>query len=149
MQHSVETLTASLLCVFPREKLWDLYTNYPGLAFDVTWLAAREEKLLDEHLLNVGRRSAIERMAFILLHLYQRAEAVGLAKNNKAQFPLTQQHIADTLGLSLVHTNKTLRRLYAMELIRWQDRTLEIIDKDRLTKLALYEGSGRELRPLI
>jgi CRP/FNR family transcriptional regulator len=149
MEHSVETLTVSVLCVFSRDKLWDLYTKYPSLAFDVTWLAAREEKLLDEHLLNVGRRSAIERMAFILLHLYQRAEAVGLAKDNKVQFPLTQQHIADTLGLSLVHTNKTLRRLDAMQLIRWQDRTLEIIDKDRLAKMALYESSEREVRPLI
>jgi CRP/FNR family transcriptional regulator, anaerobic regulatory protein len=149
MEHSVETLTVSVLCVFPREKLWDLYTNYPGLSFDVTWLAAREEKLLDEHLLNVGRRSAIERMAFILLHLYQRAEEVGLAKNNQMQFPLTQQHVADTLGMSLVHTNKTLRRLYAMELIRWQDKTLEITDREGLNKLALYENIGRKVRPLI
>src|SRR5712691_11251602 len=49
MQHSVEALTDMLLCVFPREKLWDLYRNHPTLAFDVTWLAAREEQILDEH----------------------------------------------------------------------------------------------------
>ena len=55
--NSVEALSDVVLCVFPREKLWDLYTRYPTLAFDVTWLAAREEQILDEHLLSVGRRT--------------------------------------------------------------------------------------------
>ena len=67
MQHSVEALTDVMLCVFPREKLWDLYSNHPTLAFDVTWIAAREEQMLDEGLLNVGRRTAMERLAYLLL----------------------------------------------------------------------------------
>src|SRR6476660_6513291 len=78
MQHSVEALTDIVLCVFPREKLWDLYVGFPTLAFDVTWLAAREEQVLDEHLLSVGRRSALERLAYLLLALFQRAEQIGL-----------------------------------------------------------------------
>jgi len=149
MQHSVEVLTQAVLCVFPRDKLWDLYSHYPSLAFDITWLAAREEQLLDEHLLSVGRRSALERMAFILLHLYQRAEEVDLAKHGKVVFPFTQQHIADTLGMSLVHANKTLRRLYGMKLLRWQDRTFEILDWDKLVDLAVYDRGDKSPRPLI
>jgi CRP-like cAMP-binding protein len=149
MQHSVEVLTQAMLCVFPRDKLWDLYSHYPGLAFDITWLAAREEQLLDEQLLSVGRRSAIERVAFILLHLYQRAEEVGLAKDRKVVFPFTQQHIADTLGMSLVHTNKTLRRLYGMKLFSWRDRAFEILDWERLADLAVYDRGDKRPRPLI
>jgi len=149
MQHSVEVLTQSILCVFPRDKLWELYTRYPSLAFDITWLAAREEQLLDEHLLSVGRRSALERTAYILLHLYCRAEDVGLAKDRKVLFPFTQQHIADTLGMSLVHANKTLRRLYNMKVLRWQDRIFEILDWDRLAEIALYEVNDKKPRPLI
>ena len=149
MQHSVEVLGNSVLCVFPRDKLWDLYSRYPSLAFDITWLAAREEQLLDEHLLSVGRRSAQERTAFMLLHLYRRAEAVGLAKNHKVVFPFTQQHIADTLGMSLVHTNKTLRRLYNMKVVRWQGREFEILDWERLAQLAVYEETETRPRPLI
>jgi CRP/FNR family transcriptional regulator, anaerobic regulatory protein len=149
MQHSVETLTNCLLCIFPREKLWSLYTGYPALAFDITWIAAREEQLIDEHLLSVGRRSAIERMAFVLLHLYLRAEAVGVAKNNKVQFPFTQQHIADTLGLSLVHTNKTLRRLISAKVIRWQDKTFEIVDQKKLAEIAVYDFVDKQPRPFI
>jgi len=149
MQHSVEVLTQSVLCVFPRDKLWDLYSHYPGLAFDITWLAAREEQLLDEHLLSVGRRSALERVAFILLHLYQRAEEVGLAKDRKVVFPFTQQHIADTLGMSLVHANKTLRRLYGMKLLSWRERSFEILDWDKLAELAVYDRADKRQRPLI
>ncbi len=149
MQHSVEVLSNAVLCVFSRDKLWDLYSHYPSLAFDITWLAAREEQLLDEHLLSVGRRSAPERTAFILLHLYRRAEDVGLAKNHKVAFPFTQQHIADALGMSLVHTNKTLRRLHNMKLMRWQGREFEILDWKRLAQLAVYEESETKPRPLI
>jgi CRP/FNR family transcriptional regulator, anaerobic regulatory protein len=149
MQHSVEVLTQAVLCVFPRDKLWELYTRYPSLAFDITWLAAREEQLLDEHLLSVGRRSALERMAFILLHLYHRAEDVDLAKDRKVLFPFTQQHIADTLGMSLVHANKTLRRLYNMKVVRWQERTFEILDQDRLAEIAMFDASDKKPRPLI
>ena len=139
-----------MLCVFPREKLWDLYSNYPTLAFDVTWLAAREEQMLDEGLLSVGRRTAMERLAYLLLTLFQRAEEVGLTKGNSIQFPFTQQHVADTLGMSLVHTNKTLQRLTATKTMRWKERRFEILDREALAKIANYERpEPRARRPFI
>ena len=139
-----------MLCVFPREKLWDLYTNYPTLAFDITWIAAREEQMLDEGLLSVGRRTAMERLAYLLLTMFQRAEEVGLTKGNSIQFPFTQQHVADTLGMSLVHTNKTLQRLSATKTMRWKERRFEILDREALAKLANYEKpEPRARRPFI
>src|SRR3954451_9155084 len=150
MQHSVEALTDVMLCVFPREKLWDLYTNYPTLAFDITWIAAREEQLLDEGLTSVGRRTALERLAYLLLTLFQRAEELGLTKDNSIQFPFTQQHVADTLGMSLVHTNKTLQRLNATKAMRWKERRFDILDRDALARLANYERpDARMRRPFI
>jgi len=150
MEHSVEALTDLLLCVFPREKLWSLYTEFPSLAFDVTWLAAHEERVLDEHLLSVGRRTALERVAFLLLALFQRAEQLGLTKGNTIQFPFTQQHLADALGISLVHTNKTLHRLVATKTVRWKERTFELLDRDRLAEIANDQGAvQRSRRPFI
>jgi CRP-like cAMP-binding protein len=150
MQHSVEALTDVMLCVFPREKLWDLYTSYPTLAFDITWIAAREEQILDEGLTSVGRRTAMERLAYLLLTTFQRAEEVGLTKGNSIQFPFTQQHVADTLGLSLVHTNKTLQRLNATKAMCWKGRRFEILDRKALAKLASYERpEPRARRPFI
>jgi CRP/FNR family transcriptional regulator len=149
MQHSVEALTDMVLCAFPRERLWELYRNHPSLAFDLTWIASREEQFLDEYLLGVGRRKALERVAFVLLHLFLRAEQVGLTTRDKVQFPFTQQHLADALGMSLVHTNKTLRRLTASKAVRWKNRTFEILDRDALTAMAGYQMSDRQPRPFI
>jgi CRP/FNR family transcriptional regulator len=149
MEHSVEALTPLVLCVFPRAKLWDLYSKFPSLAFDITWLAAREEQLVDEHLVNLGRRSALERTAYLLLHLYVRADEAGLVKNGTIQFPFTQQHLADTLGMSLVHTNKTLKRLMASKAIRWKDRVFEMADRAALAQIAGDDVAPRQGRPFI
>jgi CRP-like cAMP-binding protein len=149
MEHSVEALTPLTLCVFPRSKLYDLYSRFPSLAFDITWLAAREEQLIDENLVNLGRRTALERTAYLLLHLFARAEESGLTKNGTIQFPFTQQHLADTLGMSLVHTNKTLRRLFATKAVRWKDRMFEMIDRAALAGIAGEDVVARPSRPFI
>jgi CRP-like cAMP-binding protein len=149
MEHSVEALTPLTLCVFPRQKMWDLYSRIPSLAFDVPWLAAREEQLIDEHLLSVGRRSALERTAYLLLHLYVRADEAGLVKDNAIQFPFTQQHLADTLGMSLVHTNKTLKRLMQSNAVRWKDRVFEMVDRAALVEIAGEDVRLRRPRPFI
>jgi CRP-like cAMP-binding protein len=149
MEHSVEALSPVVLCVFQRDGLADLYKKQPGLSFDVTWLAAREERMLDEHLLSVGRRSATERAAYLLAFLYSRAAQVGLAENTSLLIPISQQHVADTLGLSIVHTNKTLRKLADRKLIRWHDRACEVLDVRGLMELSGWEGMTERRRPLI
>lgn len=149
MQHSVETLTKTVLCVFPREKIWVLYEKFPNLAFDLTWLASRSESIVDEHLLSVGRRSATERMAYVLLSVYLRALQLGLTEAAKVTFPFTQQHLADALGLSLVHTNKTLKALIARKCIRWKDNVFEMLDEVKLREIASVETEVAQVRPLI
>lgn len=149
MEHSVEALTEMVLCVFQRDKLDSLFERYPSLGFDVTWLAAREERMLDEHILSLGRRSAVERAAYLLAFLHDRAATLGRVSDKRLHIPLTQQHVADTLGLSIVHTNKTLRKLADKGLIRWLDRSCEVIDPDGLRETAEWEGPNERIRPLI
>lgn len=149
MQHSVEALTPMLLCVFERGQLRRLYEKQPDLAFDVTWLAAREEQMLDEHLLSVGRRSAIERAAYLLSFLSQRASPFVRAGMSARRLPITQQHVADTLGLSIVHTNKTLRKLAGRGLIAWGEGGCEVLDDKGLLAIARWEGLAESKRPLL
>jgi len=149
MEHSVDTLTDTILCVFPRSKLLTLYSQFPSLAFDITWLAAREEQLIDEHLVSLGRRNALERTAYLLLHLFVRAQEAGVVKNNAIQFPFTQQHLADTLGMSLVHTNKTLKRLFASKAVRWTNRNFEVVDRAALAAIAGEDIVTHRKRPFI
>jgi len=149
MRHSVEALSPMLLCVFERDQLQTLYSNHPGLAYDITWIASREEQMLDENLLSVGRRTAIERAAYLIAFLSMRARSVGLNANSRKELQMTQQHIADTLGLSLVHTNKTIRKLAEKGLLRWRDKGCEVLDLDGLLALAEWEGIEERKRPLV
>lgn len=149
MQHSIEALTPMVLCVFERDKLSELYSNHPTLSYDITWIAAREEWILDENLLSVGRRTAIERAAYLLAFLSKRAKAINLSTRGKVTMPITQQMIADTLGLSIVHTNKTLRKLSARGLVKWLDRGCEVIDDDALSKIANWEYQLPDSRPFL
>jgi len=149
--HGVHALTDVMLCVFQRDALWELHRSAPKLGFSVTWLTAHEESVVDDALLSVGRRSAEERIATLLVLLYKRAAALQPeAVTSGVPFPLTQQHIADALGLSLVHTNKTLRKLERRGLHRISEGRLQLLDIKSLTRLADLYGDGLpEPRPLI
>ena len=148
MDHSVEALTPVTLCVFERSKLERLFERHASLAYDLTWIAAHEERILDEHLLSIGRRTALERTAYLLSFIHQRAHLAGV-NGGRRVLPITQQHVADTLGLSLVHTNKTLKRLYAANAIRWKGRTFELLDRAKLMELAGGDIIVSRKRPFI
>lgn len=149
--HGVEALTEVWLCPFRRDALWTLHREAPQLGYDITWLSAHEESLVDDHLLSVGRRSAEERVAALLLLLFKRAAAVLPGERPRSvPFPLTQQHIADALGLSLAHTHRTLRRLERRGLHRIDKGRLEVLNPQALARLAELWGDGRPPeRPLI
>ena len=127
---------------------WQLATA-PEVGARLAAYAAREEQLIDENLVSLGRRSALERTAYMLLHLFTRAGEAGLVKGNAIQFPFTQQHVADTLGMSLVHTNKTIKRLMASNAVRWKDRVFEVIDRAALVRIAGEDVTQRRPRPFI
>lgn len=149
--HGVDTLTPAWLCRFHREALWELHSHAPRLGFDVTWLAAHEEGTVDDNLLSVGRRSALERIAALLILLYKRAAAMLPDRGaSGVPFPLTQQHVADALGLSLVHTHRTLAALTRRGLHRVEAGRLHLVNPRALERLADLYGDGMPpRRPLI
>jgi CRP-like cAMP-binding protein len=149
--HGVVMLTDAVLCVFRRDALWELHKQQPSMGFNVTWLTAHEESLVDDNLLSIGRRSAEERVATLLIQLFKRAAALQADHGaSGVPFPLTQQHIADGLGLSLVHTNKTLRKLERRGLHRIADGRLLLRDAKALARLADLYGDGQPApRPLV
>lgn len=163
--HGVVTLTAARLCVFDRDALWTMHREQPSMGFNVTWLTAHEESLVDDNLLSIGRRSAEERVATALILLYKRAAALRsagpaaaggadaremLGADSGVPFPLTQQHLADALGLSLAHTNKTLRKLNQRGLFVWEAGRLHLRNPKALAQLADLYGDGLPPpRPLV
>jgi len=88
LTHGVEALTPMTACIFDRKRLWELYREHPALAYDLTWLCAHEELIVDENLLSVGQRSAQERIAMLLIHLYKRGAGLGLCEEGTLTLPL-------------------------------------------------------------
>jgi CRP-like cAMP-binding protein len=148
-QHGIEALTDVEVCVFPRKRVWDLFTRMPQLAYEVAWLGSREEGRVDENLLSVGQRNATERIASLVISLYRRAQALDLVVDQTFEFPLSQQHLADALGLSLVHTNKTWAKLRRAGLFSFAAGRLKL-ENPRLTeRIAAYYERDFVKRPII
>lgn len=149
MGHGVDATTAMTLCVFDRSAIWDLFRNHPERAFDLTWIASSEEHFLGEALATVGQRTAIEAIAWALLRLFLRGRSLGLLHNNVMPLPFRQQDLADALGLSLVHTNKTLATLRDRQLASWHDGELQINDLQALADIAETDIEKQPRRPLL
>lgn len=149
MKHSVEASAPMVLCVFNRKDLWNMFKSHPERAYDLTWIAAVEEHFLGETLAAVGQRSASQRVAWALLRIHHRLRAVGMEDAGTVPLAFRQQDLADALGLSLVHTNKTLMHLRKAGLARWSDGTLEIRDRANLATDAGSAPEPLERRPLM
>jgi CRP-like cAMP-binding protein len=148
-QYGVEALTDVELCLLPRRKVWAFFGEMPALAFDVAWLGSREEGYVDDNLTSAGRRTAAERTAALIVSLYKRAKVLGLVDNDTFEFPLTQQHIADALGMSLVHTNKTLARLRRLGMYSRTNGSLTLTNPRVMQRIAQHFDEEVPLRPLI
>jgi CRP-like cAMP-binding protein len=147
--HGVEALTGVRVCVFARERIWDVFRAHPALAYDMTWLGAREEHFVDDSLLSAGRRSAAEAVAALMLHLFRRGRALGYGSTKTMPVPITQAHIADAVGLSTVHANRTLRSMRARRLFVLEAGVMRDVDVEGLRQLANASELDLHPRPLI
>jgi CRP-like cAMP-binding protein len=148
-QHGVEALTAVELCVLPRNRMFQVFRDMPELAYDVTWLGARGESIVDDSLTSVGRRSAAERVAALIVTLFRRLQPLGLVRDNAFTFPLSQTHIGDALGLSLVHTNKTIARLKRLGFFSIPNGSIIVHDPEGLARFAQHPDVDFAPRPII
>ena len=130
MDHSIATLSECTVVTIPRQAVLVL-TERPTIARALWWSTLVDEATLREWLLNVGQRRAEVRIAHLLCELLMRLRTVGLADNSYA-LPITQPDLADTVGLSAVHVNRSLQTLRAQDLITFEKQTLVIPDVDRL-----------------
>ena len=92
-----------------------------------------------EHLVNMGRRNAHQRIAHFLLEICSRMDFAGLGKDGHDRCPLTQDHLADALGLTSIHVNRVLRQLRERKLVSLEKGTLHIQDFSKLSELAAFD----------
>jgi len=149
MQHSVEATSPMTLCVFDRTDLWTMFRHQPTLAYDLTRVAAMEEYFLGEALASIGQMSAMGRMCWGLLRFFTRCQHLDLVQNDTCAFPFRQQDLADALGLSLVHTNKTLMKLRNLQMLSLQNGELRILDAEKIAEITGMHLDIVKKRPLI
>ncbi|MCW1931025.1 Crp/Fnr family transcriptional regulator [Pararhodobacter zhoushanensis] len=137
--HSIEPITDIEVCEVHASDLLGAFTRTPRLATAVLWAASRDEAMVVEHLVGIGRRHAAERMAHFLLELGSRLSLVGLATKAGYACPLTQYLLADALGLSAVHVNRVLRQLRETGLLTFRDGYVTYDDYDRLLDFAGFD----------
>jgi CRP-like cAMP-binding protein len=138
MDHSIETITPVTLAEISRETLQYLTANYPRLSYALWWDTLVEAAIQREWSVNLGQRTAFERLGHLLCELFVRLRSVGLTVGNSCTLPLTQAEMADASGLSTVHVNRTLQELRAAGLIILRGKELVIPDLAALRDAALF-----------
>ncbi|SDF76741.1 cAMP-binding domain of CRP or a regulatory subunit of cAMP-dependent protein kinases [Limimonas halophila] len=138
MPCAAEAVTPVSVWVFDHARLLTCLTASPRMSRHALSLFAGHNAALSEHLVNIGRRTAIERVAAFLLELFDRSQRAGLTDGPVCPCPLTQTDIGDALGLSNVHVSRTLTRLRQAGIARVANGTLHLLDRPRLH--ALYNS---------
>ena len=110
----------------------------PGLARALSISAVLEQMLLLDHMVRLGRQTAYERVAHFLLELQRRLEQAGLGDGHRFPLPLTQEILADALGLSIVHVNRILQQLRRERLIELRSGVAILLQPDHLASVADY-----------
>jgi len=100
-----------------------------------------------EWMLCLGQRQAYSHFAHLICELVVRLGIVGLSDGRCFQFGLTQEMVGDTLGISVVHVNRTLQELREEELVEWSQGVVEVKDWDRLVMAAQFDPTYLHLRP--
>lgn len=139
LDHDLRTFTPCRLAMVPHERLEQMLEKHPRLA-RIYWFSTNVDAAIHRAwVLSLGQRSALSHMAHLFLELYLRLDNVGLVEDGGYAFPLTQREIAECLGLTTVHANRTVQELRRRGLIVFADRRARILDRRGLEALAEFD----------
>jgi len=152
MDHSIGTITPVTISDLSREFFDEIGAGYPRIATALWWETLVNAAIQREWTMNLGQRTASERMAHLLCEIFFRLRLAGLTQGNSCEFPLTQADLADASGLSKVHVNRTLQDLRAANLVILKGKILTIPSLELLMNAGLFnpnylhmEHEGRHL----
>jgi len=146
MDHNIGTISACQVVEISRRAIEEITANHPQVTRALMWCALVDEAVLREWLVNIGSRQADQRIAHLFCELLLRLEAVGHVTDNSYAFPFTQTDVADAMGLSDVHVNRTLRELRRLELITLKGRVLTILNVEHLKTYCGFNPNYLHLR---
>ncbi|MFC0269771.1 Crp/Fnr family transcriptional regulator [Kushneria aurantia] len=140
-QANVETVTECTLCRFPLRHLDDIFENSPRLTHTFFSIAATQQSMLVERMINLGRRSAQTRLSHFICEMRSRLSRTNPDLEKDFRLPLSQQMLADTMGLTPVHVSRVFTQLREKGLVYRDRHQVSIPDLDRLIGFADFDGS--------
>ena len=147
-RNSVYALTPAIYISIPLGQLNDLIASRPAIARALWLETAAQAAIQQEWMIWLGQRPAQSRLAHFLCELSHRLQLAGRSPSAAVEFPLTQGDLADALGLSTVHVNRSLQVLRSQGLIELTRSRLAILDKAGLYAIAEFDPQyldGRKL----
>lgn len=146
MDHTVTALTDCEVGLIPRPRLAELLQAHPALA-NAFWRASfTEAAIFREWMVGMGRRTAYARIAHFFCEIVTKLTLVGLVRNGRCRFPITQQHLSDSLGLSTIHAHRTLQALRSSGLISFRAGELAVLDWPGLQAAGEFDPAYLHLR---
>jgi CRP-like cAMP-binding protein len=139
MDHTLGTLAPSKVAFVPHRALRNMIVAHPRLGGLLWRDTLVDGSIFREWLCNIGRRSALARIAHMICELHARYDKVGMVEAGTIPFPLTQANLGDAQGLSVVHVNRVMRELKARRLISVSARQLTVLDWEALTDLGDFD----------
>jgi CRP-like cAMP-binding protein len=141
MDHSILALTHCRIAVIAHETLRRVFEEYPRIGLAVWKDSLIDAAIFRQWVTNIGRRDALARSAHLLCETYARMASVGLVAENSVHWPMTQVELADALGISAVHVNRTLQQLRKMGVASIERQRLTIHDWPRLKAIADFDAA--------
>jgi CRP-like cAMP-binding protein len=154
--HNVQALTQIDVAFIPREAILDVASKYPSVGQAMWHDTLVDGSIHREWTTNIGRRDSRTRMAHLLCEFALRLETAGLGEQCNYELPMTQEQLADCLGLTPVHVNRTLKTLEADGLLTRTQRAVRIDDWKKLARAGDFNSTylhtgldGRSIDPVV
>jgi CRP-like cAMP-binding protein len=145
VEHSTAAMTHTRVAFIPPNDVLTLTDKFPNLTRALWWSTLLDEAITREWLVNLGQRTAYERMAHLFCELFYRMRSIGGVTGNSYVLPITQAALGDTLGLSNVHVNRTIQELRAQGLISFRGGVLTVNDLPALERVGFFSADYLQL----
>jgi CRP-like cAMP-binding protein len=139
MDHDLTTLSNCTVGFIPHDALRELIRQRPNVSAALWRETLIDAAIFREWIVNVGCRPALPRMAHLLAEIHARLEMIGQTANGSFELPITQVELADCLGLSIVHVNRTLQQLRHEGLVATERKNYHLLEKERLEELGQFD----------
>jgi CRP-like cAMP-binding protein len=146
IDHNITALGPAVICFISHHPFKEMLNASPGLTHIFWRETLVDSALFREWVVSLGKRDALARIAHMICELATRLRVVGLATEDRFQFPASQVDVADATGMTPVHANRMIQQLRAKGLIEWEGQTIRLLNFEGLKSLADFDEAYLHLR---